>query len=65
MGGSTDIGLSYPNLERLLSFKTGSTLAIFKSPVEISFSNDKSNINFKVPCSLPKTFLTTLKLILQ
>ena len=62
--GNTDIGIKYPYSERSPSLKTGVTLKIFKSSGNISFSGDKSNINFKEEYSSPNHFLTTLKPIL-
>ena len=51
------------NTDRSPPLKTGVNLTIFKSPGNISFSSDKSNINFKEAYSSPKHSLTTLKLI--
>ena len=50
--------------ERSPPLKTGATLTIFESSGNISFSGDKSNINFKETYNSPKHFSTTLKLIL-
>ena len=60
--GSTGIGVKYPYSERSPPLKTGLTLAIFESSGSISFSIDKSNINFKETYSSPKHFSTTLNL---
>ena len=61
---NNDIGVKYPYSEWSPPLKTGVTLTIFKSSGNISFSSDKSNINFKEVYSSPKHFLATLKLIL-
>ena len=61
--GNTDISVKYPYSERSPPLKTGVALTIFKSSGNISFSSDKSNINFKEAYSSPKHSLTTLKLI--
>ena len=45
--GNTDIGVKYPYSERSLPLKTRVTLTISESSCNISFSGDKSNINFK------------------
>ena len=62
--GKTDIVVKYPYSERSPPLKAGVTLTMFKSPGIISFSNDKTNINFKETYSSLKHFLTTSKLIL-
>ena len=62
--GNTDIGVKYPYSERSPPLKTGVTLTIFESSGNISFSGDKSNINFKETYISPNYFSTTLKLIL-
>ena len=46
--------------ERSPPLKTGATLTIFESSGNISFSGDKSNINFKETYNSPKHFSTTL-----
>ena len=61
--GNNDIGVKYPYSEWSPPLKTGVNLMIFKSSGNISFSSDKSNINFKEAYSSPKHSLTTLKLI--
>ena len=45
--GNTDISVKYPYSERSPPLKTGVALTIFKSSGNISFSSDKSKINFK------------------
>ena len=62
--GNSDTGVKYPYSERSPPLKTGVTLTIFESSGNISFSGDKSNLNFKETYSSPKHFSTTLKLIL-
>ena len=62
--GSTDIGVKYPYSEQWPPLKTGVTLTLFMSSDNISFSSDKSSINFKETYSSPKHFSTALKLTL-